>query len=165
MLPDHELRRLCKDQGLVSPMPDDVQFQPASIDLRLDDRFTFQDGREVRTSRFELLPGEVVLASTIEKVSIPSLYAARVEGRSSLGRKFMLAHAAAGFVDPGFSGHITLELVNAGKQSIVLERGMRIAQLCVHQLTSECERPYGSRGLGSKYQNEQGATLARDDVK
>jgi len=164
ILPDWRLRELCGwSPPLVRPHPEDIQFQPASIDMRLDNRFRHPSGPEYVKDHVVLLPGDLILASTKEIVSIPHDHAARVEGRSSLGRKGLLAHATAGWIDPGFTGHITLELVNAGREVIELEAGQRIAQLCVMQMLGAAARPYGHPELGSKYQNEQGATSARKD--
>ena len=151
--------------------------QPSSIDLRLDNRFrVFHNARhpyidvkqpmddlteliEVKQDdAFILHPGEFVLASTFEVVGIPSHLAARLEGKSSLGRLGLLTHSTAGFLDPGFQGHVTLELSNVANLPITLYPGMRIGQVAVFQLTTPAERPYGSAGVGSKYQGQRGPT-------
>lgn len=104
-------------------------------------------------------PGEHLLVSTIEKVNCPNDIAIRVEGKSSLGRIFLAVHVTAGFVDPGFSGNITLELVNLGTVPIYLEHGAKIAQLCFFQLDSPVESIYGTRN--NNYQNSEGTILPK----
>jgi dCTP deaminase len=110
---------------------------------------------------FVLHPGEFVLGSTLEVVSIPDDLAARLEGKSSLGRLGLLTHSTAGFVDPGFSGHITLELSNVANLPITLWPGMKIGQLCLFQLSSAAEHSYGSAVYGSRYQDQRGPTPSR----
>jgi len=111
--------------------------------------------------RFVLHPGEFVLGSTLETVTLPDDLAARVEGKSSLGRLGLLTHATAGFVDPGFSGHVTLELSNVATLPIILYPGMKIGQLCFFRLSSPAENPYGSAAYGSHYQGQRGPTASR----
>jgi dCTP deaminase len=154
--------------------------QPSSVDLHLDRRFrVFRNSRypyiDVRADQPELTelveiggddpfilhPGEFVLGSTYEVVSLPDDLAARVEGKSSLGRLGLLTHATAGFVDPGFSGHVTLELANVATLPIKLWPGMKIGQLCFFQLSSPSEHPYGSAKYGSRYQGQRGPTPSR----
>ena len=110
---------------------------------------------------FVLHPGEFVLGSSLEEVGIPADLAARLEGKSSLGRLGLMTHSTAGFLDPGFVGHVTLELSNVANLPITLYPGMRIGQIAVFQLTTAAERPYGSRGVGSKYQGQRGPTPSR----
>ncbi|MEN9740797.1 MAG: hypothetical protein RLZ72_1063, partial [Actinomycetota bacterium] len=110
---------------------------------------------------FILHPGEFVLGSTFELVTLPNDVAARLEGKSSLGRLGLLTHSTAGFVDPGFSGHVTLELSNVATLPIKLWPGMKIGQLCFFRLTSESENPYGSEKYGSRYQGQRGPTASR----
>ena len=154
--------------------------QPSSIDVRLDrffrtfenHRYPFIDPRqeqneltralEVRPDEaFVLHPGEFALGSTYEVVSLPDDLAARVEGKSSLGRLGLLTHATAGFVDPGFSGHVTLELSNVSTLPIMLWPGMKIGQLCFMKLSSPAEHPYGSSIYGSRYQGQRGPTPSK----
>ena len=154
--------------------------QPSSIDVRLDRFFRLFDNHryafidpatqqddltrfvEVSSDEpFILHPGEFVLGSTYEKVSLPADIAARLEGKSSLGRLGLLTHSTAGFVDPGFSGHVTLELSNVATLPIKLWPGMKIGQLCFFQLSSESENPYGSAKYGSRYQGQRGPTASR----
>ncbi len=154
--------------------------QPSSMDVRLDrffrlfdnHKYPFIDPREqqddltrfVEVSAdepFILHPGEFVLGSTFEFVSLPDDLAARLEGKSSLGRLGLLTHSTAGFVDPGFQGHVTLELSNVATLPIKLWPGMKIGQLCFFQLSSASENPYGSAKYGSRYQGQRGPTASR----
>ena len=154
--------------------------QPSSIDVRLDRYFRLFDNHKYpfidpaeeqpeltrlvevdAEEAFILHPGEFVLASTLEQVTLPDDIAARVEGKSSLGRLGLLTHATAGFVDPGFSGHVTLELANVATLPIKLYPGMKIGQLCFFRLTSPAEHPYGSEKYGSRYQGQRGPTPSR----
>jgi dCTP deaminase len=159
---------------------DEVMVQPASVDIRLDrffrtfenHRYQFIDPRQEQldltraveipaTEPFVLHPGEFVLGSTFEVVTLPDDVAARVEGKSSLGRLGLLTHATAGFVDPGFSGHVTLELSNVANLPVTLWPGMKIGQLCFIRMSSASEHPYGSSVYGSRYQNQRGPTPSR----
>lgn len=125
------------------------QIQPASYDVTLSVAGL--------TSEW-LRPGEFMLASTNEVFVIPSWLAARVEGKSSWGRRGLLVHATAGFIDPGFRGDITLELANIGREPLRLVPGMAISQVSFHELSTPARRPYGSPGLGSHYQGQRGPT-------
>lgn len=154
--------------------------QPSSIDVRLDRLFrvfnnhlyTHIDPAERQDDLttlvdvpegqpFVLHPGEFALASTLEVVTLGNRLAARLEGKSSLGRLGLLTHSTAGFIDPGFSGHVTLELSNVATLPIRLWPGMKIGQLCVLRLSSEAEHPYGSSVYGSRYQGQRGPTPSR----
>jgi len=154
--------------------------QPSSIDVRLDrffrlfdnHKYAYIDPREEQPDLtrvvevaadepFVLHPGEFVLGSTWEVVSLPDDIAARVEGKSSLGRLGLLTHATAGFVDPGFTGHVTLELSNVATLPVTLWPGMKIGQLCFIKMSSPSEHPYGSSVYGSRYQNQRGPTPSR----
>ena len=154
--------------------------QPSSIDVRLDRFFRLFDNHkyafidpaeqqdeltrliEVDSSEpFILHPGEFVLGSTYEFVTLPDDVAARLEGKSSLGRLGLLTHSTAGFVDPGFKGHVTLELSNVATLPIKLWPGMKIGQLCFFKLTSPSEHPYGSEKYASRYQGQRGPTASR----
>jgi dCTP deaminase len=110
---------------------------------------------------FILHPGEFVLGSTYEFVTLPDDIAARLEGKSSLGRLGLLTHSTAGFVDPGFQGHVTLELSNVATLPIKLWPGMKIGQLCLIKLSSPAEHPYGSAIYASRYQGQRGPTPSR----
>src|SRR5687767_11708959 len=119
----------------------------------------------VQTCALPILhPGEFVLASTYEAVTLPDDVAARLEGKSSLGRLGLLTHSTAGFIDPGFSGHVTLELSNVATLPIKLWPGMKIGQLCFFRLSSPSEHPYGSEKYGSRYQGQRGPTPSRSHL-
>ena len=180
VLSDRDIRaQLEAGRLIVEPLAEDA-LQPASIDIRLDREFrVFRNHREsfidVRVpvddltelevvaddEAFVLHPGEFVLGSTLERVVIPDDLVARVEGKSSLGRLGLLVHATAGYVDPGWDGHLTMELSNVANLPIKLYFGMKIGQLSIHELSSAAERPYGSPGLRSKYQGQTGPTASR----
>ncbi|MFH7323056.1 MULTISPECIES: dCTP deaminase [unclassified Aeromicrobium] len=169
------------DAGRVALDPYDASMiQPSSIDVRLDKFFRVFDNhkyphidpaqdqsdltREVEVAgedAFILHPGEFVLGSTYEYVTLPDDVAARLEGKSSLGRLGLMTHSTAGFIDPGFQGHITLELANVATLPIKLYPGMKIGQLCFFRLTSAAENPYGSAKYGSRYQGQRGPTASR----
>src|SRR5579872_5823795 len=108
-----------------------------------------------------LHPGEFVLGSTLERVTLPDDLVARLEGKSSLGRLGLLIHSTAGFVDAGWDGHLTLELSNVANLPITVYPGMKIGQISFLQMTTPAENPYGSKGLGSKYQGQRGPTPSR----
>ncbi|HEX5728758.1 dCTP deaminase, partial [Microbacterium sp.] len=110
---------------------------------------------------FILHPGEFVLGSTFELITLPDDIAARLEGKSSLGRLGLLTHSTAGFIDPGFTGHVTLELSNVATLPIKLWPGMKIGQLCFFRLSSPTENPYGSGPYGNRYQGQRGPTASR----
>jgi dCTP deaminase len=154
--------------------------QPSSIDVRLDRMFrVFNNVKythidpsiqqdELTTAvetpdgePFVLHPGEFVLGSTLEVVTLPDDLAARLEGKSSLGRLGLVTHSTAGFIDPGFSGHVTLELSNLANLPITLWPGMKIGQICVFRLSTPAEHPYGSEKYGSRYQGQRGPTPSR----
>ncbi len=159
---------------------DEAMIQPSSIDFRLDRYFRVFENHKYPhidpaadqsdltriveaegDDPFILHPGEFVLGSTFEVVTLPDDVAARVEGKSSLGRLGLLTHATAGFVDPGFSGHVTLELANVATLPIKLYPGMKIGQLCFFRLTSPTMHPYGSEKYGSRYQGQRGPTPSK----
>ena len=180
LLSDRDIRAEI-DGGRVRLEPyDEVMVQPSSIDVRLDKYFRLFDNHKYpfidpavdqpdlthlieveRDQPFILHPGEFVLGSTFEVVTMPDDLAARLEGKSSLGRLGLLTHSTAGFVDPGFSGHVTLELSNVATLPIKLWPGMRVGQLCFIRLSSPTENPYGSAKYGSRYQGQRGPTASR----
>lgn len=180
LLSDKDIRAQI-DAGRVRIEPfDPAMVQPSSIDVRLDRYFrVFENHRyphidpsieqpdltrmiEARDDEpFILHPGEFVLASTYEVITLPDDLASRLEGKSSLGRLGLLTHSTAGFIDPGFSGHVTLELSNVATLPIKLWPGMKIGQLCMFRLSSPAENPYGSAPVGSRYQNQRGPTPSR----
>lgn len=167
--------------GLTPSEPEMVQ--PSSVDVRLDRYFRLFDNHkyavidpsqdqpeltrliEVNPEEgFILHPGEFVLGSTYELAKLPDDIAARLEGKSSLGRLGLLTHSTAGFIDPGFEGHITLELSNVSTLPIRLWPGMKIGQLCFFKLTSPAERPYGAGATFSRYLGQRGPTASRSHL-
>ena len=180
ILSDRDIRAAIAG-GRIGIDPFDVtDVQPSSVDLHVDALFrTFHNHRyavidvkqemtdlteviEVTEEEpFMLHPGEFVLGSTAEYVKLPHDLVARLEGKSSLGRLGLLIHSTAGYVDPGFEGHLTLELSNVANLPITLYPGMKIGQISFFQLTSPAENPYGSSAVGSKYQGQRGPTPSR----
>jgi dCTP deaminase len=180
ILSDRDIRAAI-DSGRIGIEPfAERDVQPSSVDLRVDRFFrTFHNARhpfidvkrpmddltelvEVDESEaFILHPGEFVLGSTREYVRLPDDLVARLEGKSSLGRLGLLIHSTAGYVDPGFEGHLTLELSNVAHLPITIYPGMRIGQISFFRLSSPADRPYGSKGVGSKYQGQRGPTPSR----
>ena len=169
------------DAGRLTLDPfDSEMLQPSSIDVRLDRFFrVFENHRYPHIDPsveqpdltrlvepegdepFILHPHEFVLASTYEVIGLPDDLASRLEGKSSLGRLGLLTHSTAGFIDPGFTGHVTLELSNVATLPIKLWPGMKIGQLCVFRLSSPADYPYGSTKYGSRYQGQRGPTPSR----
>lgn len=145
---------------IIEPEPQDWQLQPTSVDLTLagDFMFPFDDNRHVRKDYFILGPGECVLGTTVERIEVPTDLVARVEGKSSWGRRFILAHATAGYIDPGFRGQITLELVNLTDVAQALPVGSAIAQVSFQWVDQPVVRPYGTPALGNHYQDQTGVT-------
>ncbi len=180
LLSDRDIRQELKS-GRVGCEPfDEAMIQPSSVDVRLDKFFRVFENhkysvidpsieqpeltREVIAEdgeHFILHPGEFVLASTYEVITLPDDIAGRLEGKSSLGRLGLLTHSTAGFIDPGFSGHITLELSNVANLPVKLFPGMKIGQLCLIKLSSPAEHPYGSAIYKSRYQGQRGPTPSR----
>ncbi len=180
LLSDRDLLTEIDNQRVAIEPFDPEMIQPSSIDVRLDRWFrVFENHRyphidpsieQADLTRliepdgddpFILHPGEFVLGSTYEVISLPDDIAGRLEGKSSLGRLGLLTHSTAGFIDPGFSGHITLELSNVATLPIKLFPGMKIGQLCLFRLSSPADHPYGSEKYGSRYQGQRGPTPSR----
>jgi dCTP deaminase len=184
LLSDRDIRAQV-EAGRVKVEPfNSEMIQPSSIDVRLDRFFRVFENhkysvidpsieqsdltREVEVvadEHFILHPGEFVLASTYEVITLPDDIAGRLEGKSSLGRLGLLTHSTAGFIDPGFSGHITLELSNVANLPVKLFPGMKIGQLCLIKLSSPAEHPYGSAIYGSRYQGQRGPTASKSFLK
>jgi dCTP deaminase len=180
LLSDRDIRaEIAANRVGVEPF-DEAMIQPSSVDVRLDKFFRVFENhkysvidpsteqaeltREVIAEGdepFILHPGEFVLASTYEVITLPDDIAGRLEGKSSLGRLGLLTHSTAGFIDPGFSGHITLELSNVANLPVKLFPGMKIGQLCLIKLSSPAENPYGSALYGSRYQGQRGPTASK----
>lgn len=183
LLSDRDILLQVDDGSIVLDPWDPAMVQPASVDVRLDKYFrVFENHRyphidpaaeQPELTRlvepppgdpFVLHPGEFALASTYEQISLGESVAARLEGKSSLGRLGLLTHSTAGFIDPGFSGHVTLELSNMATLPIMLWPGMKIGQLCFFRLSSPAAFPYGSTKYGSRYQGQRGPTPSRSHL-
>ncbi len=184
LLSDRDLKTALADGRLGLSPYDEAMIQPSSIDVRLDryfrvfanHRYTHIDPAAQQDDLTELVepsgdepfilhPGEFVLGSTLEVITLGDDLASRLEGKSSLGRLGLLTHSTAGFIDPGFSGHVTLELSNVANLPIKLYPGMKIGQICVLQLSSRSEHPYGSSVYGSRYQDQRGPTPSRSYLR
>ena len=187
MLGDRDLARMHRDGELKVEPLSDGWLQPTSIDLRLDRHFlTFRDREPLdtilvidpaqdsthRMESFEatderpfiLSPGRFALGATFETVGLNDRLAARIEGKSSLGRLGLVVHSTAGFIDPGFEGQITLELFNFAPAPLMLRPGMKIAQLCIFELMSRVDTLYGSASTKSRYQGQVGPTPSRSHL-
>lgn len=180
VLADVSIRRLIASGRIGIDPYDPSLMQPASLDVRADRLFrVFRNSRypyiDVKREQEELTelveidddepfilhPGEFVLGSTLERVTLPDDLVARLEGKSSLGRLGLLIHSTAGFIDPGWDGHVTLELSNVASLPITIYAGMKIGQLSFVQMSEPTNVPYGSGTLGSKYQGQRGPTPSR----
>jgi dCTP deaminase len=180
VLSDRTIRRLLEEGRIgIDPYAEEL-LQPSSVDVRVDrlfrvfrnSRYPFIDVKREMEDLTELVevdggepfilhPGEFVLGSTLERITLPDDLVARLEGKSSLGRLGLLIHSTAGFIDPGWDGHVTLELSNVANLPITIYYGMKIGQLSFVQLTEPAEHPYGTGALGSKYQGQAGPTPSR----
>ena len=180
LLSDRDIRAELDSRRILLDPYEPSMLQPSSIDVRLDKYFRLFDNHKYPVidpaadqpdltrlvevegdDPFVLHPGEFVLGSTYEAVTLPDDVAARLEGKSSLGRLGLLTHSTAGFIDPGFTGHVTLELSNVATLPIMLYPGMKIGQMCFFRLSSPAEHPYGSSAYGSRYQGQRGPTASR----
>ncbi|MBM7824294.1 dCTP deaminase [Arcanobacterium pluranimalium] len=183
LLSDRDIRTAVTDERIALDPWDPQMIQPSSVDVHLDRYFLLFNNHRYEvidpaadqsdlTTRVEvpadgsfvLHPGEFVLGATFEQVTLADDIAARLEGKSSLGRLGLLTHSTAGFIDPGFSGHVTLELSNTATMPIKLYPGMKVGQLCFFQLSSAAERPYGQGATGSRYQGQRGPTASRSHL-
>jgi len=180
LLSDRDIRAAIDSGSLGIEPYEPGNVQPSSVDVRLDrffrvfnnSKYTHIDPKlqqdeltslvEVEEGdAFVLHPGEFVLASTLEKFTLPDNLAGRLEGKSSLGRLGLLTHSTAGFIDPGFSGYVTLELSNVANLPMTLWPGMKVGQMAIFRMSSPAEVPYGTGALGSKYQGQRGPTPSR----
>lgn len=179
ILSDQDIKKQIKAKRLVITPYDKNSIQPASLDVKLSSEFRifknstkpFLDVKEPVDEFMELIkikkgepiiihPGEFLLGSTVEKITIPDDLVSQLNGRSSLGRLGIIVHATAGFIDPGFSGFVTLEITNVATLPIALYPGMRIGQIAFTRLSSPAENPYGPK-KGSKYKGQVGPTSSR----
>ena len=183
LLSDRDIRAQVESGRVVLDPWDPAMVQPSSVDVRLDRYFRLFDNHKYAVidpaadqsdltrlvdvgpdQPFVLHPGEFVLGATHEVVTLPDDIAARLEGKSSLGRLGLLTHSTAGFIDPGFTGHVTLELSNTATMPILLHPGMKLGQLCCFPLSSPAEAPYGSGAHGSRYPGPRGPTASRSHL-
>lgn len=179
ILSDRSIRKEIRSGRLKLSPYDPKSVQPASYDVKLGDEFRifknihkpYLDVKEDMKGFMELVrvkkgdpiilhPREFVLGTTIEKITLPADLMCQLNGRSSLGRLGIIIHATAGFVDPGFSGHITLEMSNMANIPIALYPGMRIGQFSFMRLDFPAESIYGKQ-RGSKYYGQKGPTASR----
>src|SRR3954447_8290470 len=180
VLSDRTIARLLDEERIVIDPYDESLLQPSSVDVRVDRFFrVFHNARypyidvkqpqeelteevEIDDERpFILHPGEFVLGSTLERVTLPDDLVARLEGKSSLGRLGLLIHSTAGFIDPGWDGHVTLELSNVAHLPGTISPEMKIRQISFVQRPEPAATPYGSGTIGSKYQGQRGPTPSR----
>tara|TARA_Y100001970_G_scaffold86666_1_gene109304 strand:+ start:2051 stop:2614 length:564 start_codon:yes stop_codon:yes gene_type:complete len=180
MLSDKDIKKALKDKWIeISPL-EKTFIQPSSVDLRVGTEFRVFENHKyshidpkapqedlttlveaTKNEPFVLHPGEFVLGTTYEKVALSNKIVARLEGKSSLGRIGLLIHSTAGFVDPGFSGYLTLELSNVANLPIKIYPEMKIGQISFYYLNSASEAKYGDRNYGSKYQGQEGPTPSK----
>jgi dCTP deaminase len=171
---------IAKGRIIIEPLIQDC-IQPASVDIHLDKKLlAFKPQRypayiDVKRSlehlnelveldednAFFLNPGEFVLASTLESITLPDDIVGKLEGKSSLGRVGLLMNSTAGYVDPGWRGHLTMELSNVAKLPITLYYKMKIGQISFMRLTSPVDKLYGAAELGSRYQGQTEPTASR----
>ena len=180
VLSDATIARLLGEGRIEIDPYDDSLLQPSSVDVRVDrlfrvfhnNRYPYIDVKQNQEELTELVtvdgdhpfvlhPGEFVLGSTLERIRLPDDLVARLEGKSSLGRLGLLIHSTAGFIDPGWDGHVTLELSNVANLPVTIYPEMKIGQISFVQLSEPAETPYGADGLGSKYQGQRGPTPSR----
>src|SRR2546429_796782 len=180
VLSDRTITRLL-DEGRIGIDPYEAQLlQPSSLDVRVDryfrvfrsSRYPFIDVKEAQEDLTELVevedetpfvlhPGEFVLGSTLERIRLPDDLVARLEGKSSLGRLGLLIHSTAGFIDPGWDGHVTLELSNVANLPVTIYPEMKIGQISFLQLTEPAATPDRTGDIGSKYQGQRGPTPSK----
>ena len=188
LLEDRAIKFKSQYKNLIVPFSED-QLQPCSYDLTLSDEiliFEYENDdypvnsfitaydkklhginyKKISLSKFKdeiysMMPNQFIIASTNETVNMPDDIAGRFEGKSSLGRLGLTTHVTAGFIDAGFSGQITLEMKNENRFPIHIKRGMKIGQICFFKMNGPAKNPYGSEGLGSHYNNQNGPTPAR----
>ena len=169
ILSDRTIRDMVAEKNLkITPLSEE-QIQPASVDIRLGNTFSIVDDtpsgiitldseikyKTITADKYLILPGQFVLATTMEFFELPDDLTAFVEGRSSLGRMGLFIQNA-GWVDPGFKGEITLELFNANRCAIELTAGRRVGQLVFAKMDCAAQDPYNG-----KYQGQTGATGSR----
>src|SRR5438105_10902599 len=178
VLSDRTIRRLLENGRVRIEPYDESLLQPSSVDVRVDRLFrVFRNNRyphidvkreqedltelvEIGDEPFILHPGEFVLGSTLERITLPDDLVGRLEGKSSLGRLGLLIHSTAGYVDPGWDGNLTLELSNVANLPITLYYGMKIGQISFQQMPSPVDVAYGDARIGSKYRGQRDPTAS-----
>ena len=180
VLSDATISRALDDGRIEIDPYDEALLQPSSVDVRVDrffrvfrnNRYPFIDVKVEQEELTELVevegeqpfilhPGEFVLGSTLERIRLSDDLVARLDGKSSLGRLGLLIHSTAGFIDPGWDGHVTLELSNVANLPITIYPEMKIGQISFMQMTEPATTPYGAAAIGSKYKGQKGPTASR----
>ena len=166
----------CMDRGHIRISPwDPALLQPASVDVTLGTSWLVPEKKlgavtvadrnavysELETDRYVLEPNHFVLATTNEVIGLDNTVAAKFEGKSSLGRMGAMTHVTAGFIDPGFSGQITLEIFNVSPWTLIFTSGIKIGQIVFTHLDCPASEGYGSKKWGSRYHGQRGATGVR----
>jgi len=187
-LSDVEIKQYLSDEKIViSPSPDPASISGVTVDVRLGNKFRVFEGHnapfidisgpkdEVQKALnsvmsdeivldgdqpFILHPGELALAMTLESVTLPADIVGWLDGRSSLARLGLMVHVTAHRIDPGWSGNIVLEFINAGKLPLALRAGMPIGALNFETLSSPAQFPYNKRA-NAKYKDQSGADASR----
>ena len=168
-LSDRDIKKAIENGDLKIEPFEEENIQPASFDLRLGETFLkldYNQGTEVvklneapcyteQKGKIVLLPGEFILGTTVEYIFLASNLTADLQGRSSMGRRGLFVQNA-GWIDPGFSGNLTLQLFNATHLPIELIPGTRICQLIFDYTNSPCEHPYAG-----KYNQQKGASASK----
>ncbi len=173
------LKEIDKGEIIVKPFSKKY-IQPASIDLHLDKDFLIFNTTEnfiidvkkptenlmkkikINEKKFFILhPKEFALALVCEETGVSNKLVGRLEGKSSLGRLGLIIHTTAGYLDPGNSLKMTLELFNAGSLPIKLYYKMPIAQMAFEYLSSPCDKIYGAKGLNSKYYGDKNVQASK----
>ncbi len=179
ILSDQDIVQAVQGRGLVIKPFDRRSVQPSSYDVHLADKLLIFDNhfhgevdirKKITASHllkideqrgFVIHPHEFILGSTVETFRIPADLAAKLEGKSSLGRLGLIIHATAGYVDPGFEGQLTFEMSNISRVPIRIYPRIKVAQICFFHMSSPAQILYGDKRLGSKYGGQKGPTASR----
>jgi dCTP deaminase len=180
VLSDKDIKKEVKSGHIIIKPFQEEMVQPASVDLHLDKEFlifntidncvidvknktdNLMTEKVINEEKpFILQPQQFALGLIQEETGVSKRLVGRLEGKSSLGRLGLIIHTTAGYLDPGNSLKMTLELFNAGPLPIKLYYNMKIGQMAFEYLSSPCERPYGSKGLNSKYYGDQKPTPSK----
>lgn len=175
VLSDRDIKKAIKEKNLSIKSPFDLKFQPSSLDVHIAPTILIFSRRRIHNAVIDLKrpvdeymeyevmdpekgavihPREFILGVTSEWFELGNQLLANVEGKSSLGRLGLVIHATAGFVDPGWAGHITLEITNLTEQPMIIYPNMPIGQIRFSMLSTPAEHMYGEEVLGTKkYKN------------